>query len=87
MDGYPGRFVCLVRRKGNDWFVAGINAAEPRRTDVPLDFLEPGTYGVKLYKDNINGDALIVEDKMIDIAKGLTTSMPSSGGLAFKVSR
>ncbi len=87
IDGYPGQFVCLARRKGDDWFVAGINAAEPRRIKLPLDFLEPGANEVKLYKDNTKGDALIAEDRTIDTAKGVTISLPSGGGFAFKVSQ
>ena len=26
LDGYPGRYLVMARRSGNDWYVAGVNA-------------------------------------------------------------
>lgn len=51
VDGYPGEYVVLARRKGKDWWVAGINAGTPRQVSIPLDFLKAGTYQAKLYHD------------------------------------
>lgn len=31
IDGYPGRYVVLARRHGNDWYVAGLNAGREAR--------------------------------------------------------
>jgi len=37
IDGFPGEYVVLARRKGTRWFVAGINAgADPREVDLDL---------------------------------------------------
>lgn len=44
VDGYPGEFAVLARRKGKDWWLVGINAGTPREVTVPLDFLKPATY-------------------------------------------
>ena len=52
VDGYPGEFAVLARRKGNDWWLVGINAGMPREVSIPLDFLKPGTYQAKLYHDD-----------------------------------
>ncbi len=51
VDGFPGEFAVLARRKGNDWYLVGINAGTPREVVVPLDFLRPGTYRAQLYHD------------------------------------
>ncbi len=51
VDGYPGEFAVLARRKGQDWWLVGINAGKPREVTVPLDFLKPATYKAKLYHD------------------------------------
>ncbi len=51
VDGYPGEFVVLARRKGEDWWLVGINAGTAREVSIPLDFLKPGTYHTKLYHD------------------------------------
>jgi alpha-glucosidase len=51
VDGHPDQFAVLARRKGRDWWLAGINAGTPREVRVPLGFLKPGSYRVKLYRD------------------------------------
>ena len=42
IDGYPGRYVVLARRHGNQWYVAGLNAQKEPLT-LTLDL---GAYGV-----------------------------------------
>ena len=51
IDGRPGEFAVLARRKGRDWWVVGINAGTAREVSIPLDFLNLGSYTVKLYHD------------------------------------
>lgn len=46
IDGYPGRYIVLARRSGDDWYVAGVNAGEDTiRLNLDLPFAEgiPGT--------------------------------------------
>jgi hypothetical protein len=39
IDGYPGDFILIARRKGNTWFIAGINGKEiPRNIIFELPF-------------------------------------------------
>ena len=43
IDGYPGRYVILARRHGDEWYVAGLNAtASPMTLSVPLSMYQPG---------------------------------------------
>jgi hypothetical protein len=52
IDGYPGRLAVLARRRGTDWYVAGISADSMIDTvEVPLRFLGAGTYDVGLISD------------------------------------
>ena len=44
IDGNPDEFAIVARRKGNDWWVAGINAGTARTVHLKLDFLKPGRY-------------------------------------------
>mgnify|MGYP002622352445 CR=1 FL=1 len=38
IDGYPGRYVVLARRHGNQWYIAGLNATtEPLKLTLNLD--------------------------------------------------
>ena len=51
IDGYPGKYFCVARRKGNKWFVAGINGEQGRTFRVPLNFLGEGKHSLILYAD------------------------------------
>ena len=82
IDGYPGQFVCLARRKGNDWFVAGINAGKARTLLIDLDFIKPGTYPVKLYKDAKTSSEIAVEQLNVKTSDGLKITMRQNGGFA-----
>lgn len=52
IDGYPGEFICMARRKGNNWYVAAINSDQPRTVSIPLNFLKEGKYSFDVYEDN-----------------------------------
>jgi hypothetical protein len=55
ISGNPGDSVIMGRRKGNDWFLAGIFAVTAKTVSVPLSFLKPGSYTVDLYVDSTGG--------------------------------
>ncbi|MFD1771544.1 glycoside hydrolase family 97 protein [Sphingobacterium suaedae] len=51
IDGYPGRFVVLARRKNDTWYIAGVNAEEKEKTiSVYLPMLSGQT--LQLLEDN-----------------------------------
>jgi len=84
IDGYPGRFICLARRKGKNWYLAAINAGKERTLTIPLDFIADGTYPIKLYGDK-KGEALTsVDIRDVKIKKGetLNVSLAENGGFA-----
>ncbi|MEJ2881426.1 glycoside hydrolase family 97 protein [Pedobacter sp. GR22-6] len=53
LDGYPGKSITLTRRKGNDWYLAGINGTDQGKSfRISLDFLKQGkNYRVVLIQD------------------------------------
>jgi hypothetical protein len=98
VDGYPGEFAVVARRKGKDWWLAGINAGTPREVVVPLDFLRPGTYKARLYHDastsktsavkELPAEAvrtrIVVDDLTVDTASPLKVFMPANGGFGVR---
>jgi hypothetical protein len=43
IDGYPGRYIVLARRSGDNWFIAGVNAdQEPLKLSLRLPFTVAG---------------------------------------------
>lgn len=64
IDGYPGKYVVLARRSGNDWYVAGLNATdEAIKLEVSVPF-QPETTVDYYYDKKIKKDALWPEPAM-----------------------
>jgi len=47
-------YVLIARRKGETWYVGGINNGPARTFSLPLSFLEKGDYTAYIYQDGIN---------------------------------
>jgi alpha-glucosidase len=84
IDGYPGKFVCLARRKDKNWFICGINADETRNFMIPLSFLKEGTYKAIHYKDGSNG-RISVDEITIQSDKLFQTTVAPHGGFCIHV--
>ena len=78
LEGYPGKYCVLARRKGHQWYVAGINAeASTRRVSLQLPMLAHQT--VELYTE---GDQGHVQKRNVTLdEKGeVELTIPSNGG-------
>ena len=78
LDGYPGKYLIMARRHGNDWYIAAINAqAEPVKTKLQLPMLEAGE-AVTLYADdkNLNGS---VKQAKLNKKQELEITVPCNG--------
>ena len=78
LDGYPGKYLIMARRRGNDWYIAAINAqAEPVKTKLQLPMLEAGE-AVTLYADdkNLNGS---VKQAKLNKKQELEITVPCNG--------
>jgi alpha-glucosidase len=51
IEGYPGDYICLARRKGDKWFIAGINSGKQRELDIQLGFIKDGKYEIEIFED------------------------------------
>lgn len=82
IDGYPGKFICLARRKGNNWYLAAINAGKEREITIPLSFIKKGKYSINLYEDKIGEELTNVNIRNIKVMQGdqLKVRMAENGG-------
>jgi len=73
-----GEYGVIARRKGDDWFIGGINGEVARILNVNFSFLEPGKkYSAKIYSDDptvstrthIRIDSILVESNTVYPAK------------------
>ena len=51
LNGEPGEYVTIARRKGNEWFLGSMTNWTPRESDIPLSFLPRGRYTAEIYAD------------------------------------
>jgi hypothetical protein len=87
IDGVPGQSVIMARRKGNDWYIAGISALSARTMSVPLSFLKAGSYTVDLYKDSTGGTKYTMAKQTVTInpPTPLSVWVNTNGGFCCRI--
>lgn len=84
IGGYPGEYVCLARRKGNNWYLAAINSETPRTLSIPMDFLPEGIYQFDIYEDAPENPLTQLHIRPVNCHSGdtLKAELPANGGFA-----
>lgn len=78
IDGYPGKFVVLARRHGQQWYVAGLNAEKGAKSlTLQLPMLAGQT--VKYYTDNAEGYAELKQLKIDKKGQAKVIMQPNGG--------
>lgn len=71
IDGYPGEKVIIARKKGNQWYIGGLNGKdEPQTLILKFEFLDEGNYNLQLIKDGKDDKSFSSE--IIKVKKGNT---------------
>jgi alpha-glucosidase len=83
-DGEVAKHLVMVRRSGDDWFLGALTDSNAREIPVKLDFLGPGRWKLRLWKDaadsNINAEHLEVEERVVSAGDTLHLQMAPAGG-------
>lgn len=86
VDGYPGQLAVLARRKGNVWYVAGIEGARKARDlSLALPFLTAKGYKVELITDEADGKTLAQAQSTLAPGGKLKVSVRPAGGFAARL--
>ncbi len=86
VDGFPGEWLVLARRKGRTWYVAGIvGDGRPRTIAVPLAFLEGGAYQMTLVSDGDSDRALQARSASMSATDTLTIAVRAQGGFVARL--
>ena len=65
LGGYPGVEVIMARRKGDVWYIAGINGTnEPRTLYVPLETIPTSGKQISLFKDGADDRSFSMEENL-----------------------
>jgi alpha-glucosidase len=84
LDAEVSQHLVIARRSGEQWFLGAMTGRAPREISVKLDFLPPGRWKLRLWKDapdsNVNAEHLEIEDRLASPADTLTLSLAPAGG-------
>lgn len=90
LQGKIGEYIVTARRKGSDWFVAGLNNSEERDIQLPLDFLAAGSYSITVCKDGVNADNYgsdyVLNETLVNKSVIYDLIMAPGGGFLVKLS-
>ncbi|MCG6915541.1 glycoside hydrolase family 97 protein [bacterium BMS3Abin03] len=82
IDGYPGKYVVLARRKGNQWYIAGINGENAsRKITLNVSFVSKSSKGF-IITDSDNVRSFVKRD--IDFSNPIIITMQPYGGFVIK---
>lgn len=84
IDGYPGKYVVLARKNGNQWYIAGINGENAERTiELNIPFIGKTSKGI-IITDSDNAKSFIKRN--IDFSKPVKVTMHPYGGFVVRIS-
>jgi len=56
LSGYPGDYIALAKRSGNNWFVGVMNNSIGKTVELNFSFLPAGEYEAVIWSDTKNSD-------------------------------
>jgi len=78
LDGYPGKYVVLARRNGDNWYVAGLNAeSQPKTLTITME--EWAGKAVSYYVDDLKAGPQLRQLKFDKKGQAKITIQPNGG--------
>jgi len=89
LEGRISDYIITARKKGEDWYIAGMTDWSPREFSLQLDFLDDGSYTVESCTDGVNAATYpsdyLIETFKHDKTKPLTIKMAPGGGFLLRL--
>lgn len=89
LDAKVGKYIITARKKGDNWYIAGMSNWDARDVTIPLNFLKDGNYVATICKDGVNADRYasdyILENGTITKDKTMQMHMASGGGFLIRL--
>lgn len=86
LDGYPGKLAMIARRKGSEWYVAGVNGeAIPKTLNPNISFLSNGNYHVTILKDGSSADDIQEQNITYKTGDKLSINVLPNGGFVMRI--
>jgi alpha-glucosidase len=89
LNGIPGEYITIARRKGKDWYIGSITNWNQRNIDIPLSFLGEGKYAAEIYADAAdagdNPKHTKISTQAVDKKTVLKANLVTGGGYAVRL--
>ena len=91
LQGKIGEYIITARRKGDDWFIGGLNNEVARGIILPLDFIAAGSYQATLCKDGINANSYAADYELttsnVQQGSSIKISLATGGGFLLRLTK
>lgn len=86
LDGYPGSYLAVARRSGNEWYIGAMTAAK-KTMNLNLNFLGEGTYTATFYQDSPDGKKIETKVQTVEKNDVLPVNLLANGGVSIHISK
>jgi alpha-glucosidase len=91
LDGKVGEYIVTARKKGNDFYLAGMSNWNGRTIEVDFTFLDEGDYNAVVAQDGLNSDRYpsdyAITKQTINKKSRINFTMAKGGGFVVVVKR
>ncbi len=89
ISGYPGDYVAIAKRSGNEWFIGIMNNSKMKEVTIKLDFIAPGVSSLSSWADaedaNSSPKNLKISTQTVQQGDLLKVKMVDNGGWVARV--
>jgi alpha-glucosidase len=91
LDGVVGEHISVVRQAGNDWYIAALTNSQPRDINFKLDFLGPGPWKMRVWKDGPDAHEkaqhVATEERTVSASDTLNWRLAPAGGCVARLQK
>jgi alpha-glucosidase len=91
IGGYPGDYVALAKRSGDQWFIGILNNSVGKRLEIKLDFLQAGNYEMNCWADSKESDkdpkSLRMEKRTVKNGDIIRVVLANNGGFVATIKK
>lgn len=90
VEGFPGTHVVMARRKGENWYISGINGEnQARNITLPLSFIATGDYSKQLLSDGAGPRDILTSEVnyQVQASNTISINMQPYGGFMMVLKR
>lgn len=89
IDGYPGEYVAIAKRTGDEWFVGAMNNSKEKEISIKLDFISAGEHSIEIWADakdaNTSPKNLKISSQKVKSGDLVKIKMAKNGGWVARI--